>query len=126
LADERATLRRYLPQQAAAPDHPLPLTTTIDEIVQQALDGNPGACRAITQTAKYLALGIQNIVVGLSPEFVVIAGTIIRASSLLIPEIQTQMRKGLHGLTFERTHIVASSLQEKPSPCLRGFCLLCP
>jgi hypothetical protein len=46
---------------------------------------------------------------------VVIAGMIIRAWPLLILQIEAQMRRGLHELTFERTQIVPTSLQEKAS-----------
>ncbi|PYV86074.1 MAG: hypothetical protein DMG05_20900 [Acidobacteria bacterium] len=83
--------------------------------MQLALEGQKEARTALTQTARYLALGIQNIIVGLSPEFVVIAGAITRAWALLIREIEAQMQQRLHGFGHEPVRVVPTSFREKPS-----------
>ena len=62
-----------------------------------------------------VALGIQNIIVGLNPEFLVVAGTVCRAWSLVATAVQAEMRRGIHGLVADRTQIIPSSLKEKPS-----------
>src|SRR5437867_3623345 len=117
LADDRATVQRYLVQApsfkpgGAGVSYP----ASIETVVQLALEGQKEARTALTQTARYLALGIQNIIVGLSPEFVVIAGAITRAWALLIPEIEAQMRRRLHGFGHEPVHVVPTSFREKPS-----------
>lgn len=87
----------------------------MDEVIQLALDGNPAAREALAETAQYLATGLQNIVVGLNPEFVVIAGAITKAWPLVSDQLQIQMRKGILGLPFERTQVIPTSLREKPS-----------
>ncbi|MGH9427812.1 MAG: hypothetical protein ACRD2L_16105, partial [Terriglobia bacterium] len=51
----------------------------------------------------------------LNPEFVVIAGAITKAWSLVTDQLKIQMRKGILGLPFERTQVIPTSLREKPS-----------
>jgi len=87
----------------------------MEEVVRLALDGNLVALECLTETARYLAMGLQNIVVGLNPEFVVIAGAITKAWPLVSDQLQIQMRKGILGLPFERTQVIPTSLREKPS-----------
>ena len=56
---------------------------TIDGVIRLAVEGDSNAREALTETAQYLAVGLQNIVVGLNPEFVIIAGAITRAWPLV-------------------------------------------
>jgi len=116
LADNRATVERFKAKQTALGTG-RKSSSRIDmaEVVRLALDGNLAARESLTETARYLAMGLQNIVVGLNPEFVVIAGAVIRAWPLVSDQLQIQMRKGILGLPFERTQVIPTSLREKPS-----------
>jgi predicted NBD/HSP70 family sugar kinase len=117
LADNRAMVERFTTRQPGAmkgkkrDGH----AVTIDEVIRLAIEGNPAAREALTESVQYLAVGLQNIVVGLNPEFVVIAGAITQAWSLVTDQLQIQMRKGILGLPFERTRVIPTSLREKPS-----------
>jgi predicted NBD/HSP70 family sugar kinase len=118
LADNRATIHRYLAEQPRREPNGRRRGSnriTMKEIVNLALSGQKHARAALTQTVKYLAMGIQNIVVGLSPEFVVIAGEITRAWPLICHQLETQLKSGILGLTFEQTRVIPTSLREKPS-----------
>ena len=118
LADNRATVERFKARQTAlATEKKSKSGSRVDmaEVVRLALDGNLAARESLTETARYLAMGLQNIVVGLNPEFVVIAGVITRAWPLVSDQLQIQMRKGILGLPFERTQVIPTSLREKPS-----------
>lgn len=88
---------------------------TIDRVIRLAIEGDADARQSLLETAQYLAIGVQNIVVGLNPEFVVIAGDITKAWSLVSDQLQVQMRRGILGLPFERTQVIPTSLREKPS-----------
>src|SRR6185437_14762694 len=53
------------------------------ELVDRALGGEPNATAALIETAHYLGIGISNLVVGFSPEAVVVGGEMARAWSLV-------------------------------------------
>jgi predicted NBD/HSP70 family sugar kinase len=116
LADNRATVERFKARQVVlGADRKATRRVDMEEVVRRALDGDLVARECLTETARYLAMGLQNIVVGLNPEFVVIAGAITKAWPLVSDQLQIQMRKGILGLPFERTQVIPTSLREKPS-----------
>ena len=87
------------------------------ELVDRALGGESKAKAALIDTALCLGVGISNLVVGFSPEAVVIGGEIARAWSLvesaLIETMEHSVRRGLPS-----ARILPSTLGEKPT--LRG------
>lgn len=87
------------------------------ELVNRALDGDSFAKAALIETARYLGIGISNLVVGFSPEAVVVGGEIARAwpfiESALTETIEHSVRRGLPSAI-----ILPSSLGEHPE--LRG------
>jgi predicted NBD/HSP70 family sugar kinase len=113
-ASERAALARYLSlcpggHTSAPPDFPT--------LVDRALAGEENAQIALTEMARYVGIGISNLIVGFSPEAVVVGGEITRAWSLvekaLTEKIERSVRKGLPS-----AHILPSTLGEQPT--LRG------
>jgi len=113
-ASERAAVARYLKNSAGNGSAPARLT--FREVVERALGGDRAAIEALTETAHYLGIGISNLIVGLSPETVVVSGHITRAwaivSASLEETIQRSIRRGLPS-----ARIVASTLDE---PTLMG------
>lgn len=87
------------------------------ELVDQALRGEEHAKVALIETAHYLGIGISNLVVGFSPEAVVVGGEIARAWPLvedaLRETIEHSVRRGLAS-----AQIMPSTLGERPE--LRG------
>lgn len=87
------------------------------ELVDQALRGEANAKAALVETAHYLGIGISNLVVGFSPEAVVVGGEIVRAWSLvesaLTETIEHSVRRGMPS-----AKILPSTLGENPT--LRG------
>jgi N-acetylglucosamine repressor len=69
------------------------------QVVDRALAGEQRAIHALNETAHYLGIGISNLIVGLSPEAVVVGGVIARAWPLvadaLSETIQRSVRRGL-------------------------------
>lgn len=107
----RAASARYLKYSAAAAaDESLELST----VVERALAGEEAAKRALVDTAHYLGIGISNLVVGLSPQAVVVGGAITRAwdlvSEALKETIARSIRRGLPS-----AHITPSTLGEHPT-----------
>jgi len=112
-SSERATLARYKAACAIDEDEPLEFR----ELVDRALNGEVEARRAITETARNLGIGISNLIVGFSPESVVVGGQIARAwpliESALRETIEHSVRRGLPSAP-----ILPSTLGEQPT--LRG------
>ena len=92
-ASERAATARYqkLSNGRSAPD--------FETLIDRALAGEQEAKTALTETARYLAIGISNLVVGFSPEAVIVGGAITRAWSLiekaLTEKIERSVRRGV-------------------------------
>ena len=92
-ASERAASARYhkLSRGSSAPD--------FGTLVDRALDGEQEARAALTETARYLGTGISNLIVGFSPEAVIVGGAITRAWPLiekaLTEKIERSVRRGL-------------------------------
>jgi predicted NBD/HSP70 family sugar kinase len=111
-SSERATIARYLKLSGESEAR-----LSFSELVDQALRGEPNSRAALVETAHYLGVGISNLVVGFSPEAVVVGGEIVRAWSLvesaLTETIEHSVRRGLASAT-----ILPSTLGEKSR--LRG------
>lgn len=87
------------------------------ELVDRALGGESNAKTALIDTALCLGVGISNLVVGFSPEAVVVGGEIARAWSLIESALTETMDHSVRrGLPSAR--ILPSTLGEKPT--LRG------
>jgi predicted NBD/HSP70 family sugar kinase len=110
-SSERAAIARYLKLSGAANE------TTFIEVVDRALSGEANAKAALVETARQLGVGISNLIIGFSPEAVVVGGEIARAWDLietaLTETIANSVRRGLPS-----ARILPSTLGEQPT--LRG------
>ncbi len=109
-SSERAALARYRTSLRGA-DSP---EVEFKQLVDRALGGEPQAKAALEDTALCLGIGISNLVVGFSPEVVVVGGEIARAWPLvekaLRETIEHSVRRGLPS-----ARIVASTLGDDPT-----------
>jgi len=112
-SSERSAVARYV--KLSGDENGTP--ATFGELVERALRGEDNAKAALVDTAHCLGVGISNLVVGFSPEAVVVGGEIARAWSLietaLTETIEHSVRRGLPS-----ARILPSTLGEKP--VLRG------
>ena len=110
-ASERAALARY----EKLIDHSNSKGSIIfEQIVDRALKGEKVAQSALKETAHYLGVGIANLIQGLSPEAVIVAGPIIRAWPLIAEDAKRAVEKSLcRGLL--PTRIIASTLGAQPT-----------
>jgi len=113
-SSERAAVARYVELAGVNRGEP---PFGFRELVDAALLGEAEARGALVETARYLGVGISNLVVGFSPEAVVVGGEIARAWALvenaLTETIEHSVRRGLPS-----AKILPSTLGEKPT--LRG------
>jgi predicted NBD/HSP70 family sugar kinase len=113
-ASEGAAVARYL-KNAGLSEGVSP-RACFGEVVERALGGEQAAIDALTETAHYLGIGISNLIVGLSPEAVVVGGHITRAWPIIAPSLEETIQRSIRrGLPSAR--IVASTLSE---PTLMG------
>ena len=109
-ASGRAAVARYLQGGGGANVGQIDFAGVVD----RALSGEERAIRALNETAHYLGIGISNLIVGLSPEAVVVGGVIARAWPLvadaLSETIQRSVRRGLPS-----ARIMPSILGDRPT-----------
>jgi predicted NBD/HSP70 family sugar kinase len=112
-SSERAAIARYLKLSGGS----MKSEITFIEVVDRALAGEANAKAALVETARNLGVGISNLIIGFSPEAVVVGGEIARAwhliESALTETIEHSVRRGLPS-----ARILPSTLGEKPT--LRG------
>jgi len=112
-ASERAAIARYMNLQGEQNTAQLDFRSLVD----RAIAGEANARTALVETAYYLGVGISNLIIGFSPEAVVVGGEIARAWHLvekaLTDTIERSVRRGLPSAT-----ILPSTLGENPT--LRG------
>ena len=113
-ASERAALARY----GATGNGPGARRIRFDQLLDRALGGEAEARAALVETARYLGVGIANLIKGLSPEAVILGGRIARAWPLIEEELKAAVVENClcRGLPVPR--IFVSSLGEQPR--LRG------
>jgi predicted NBD/HSP70 family sugar kinase len=110
-SSERAALARYQLARGVS-DGQLPLG--FEELIDRALSGEDAAREALLETAHYLGIGISNLIVGFSPEAVVVGGSLVRAWPLVAgalgETIERSIRRGLPS-----ARIIASTLGDQPT-----------
>lgn len=92
------------------------------QLVECALSGEEAARAALSETAHYLGIGISNLIVGLSPEAVVVGGAIARAWPLIIEALREPVEKSIRrGLPSAL--IAPSTLGDQPT-LMGALCLV--
>jgi predicted NBD/HSP70 family sugar kinase len=89
-------------------------TISMKKLVKRALEGEQAAMNALIETARYLGIGISNMIVGLSPEAVVVSGLITQAWPLIAAALEETVARSIRrGLPSAR--IVPSTLGDQPT-----------
>lgn len=80
------------------------------ELCEAADEGNPIAQVAVHRTARYLAIGLANLVTIFSPEMIALCGGLLQSWHLFWPEIQETIQANCGLVPHERIKMVRSSL----------------
>jgi predicted NBD/HSP70 family sugar kinase/DNA-binding XRE family transcriptional regulator len=122
-----ATLSRYLGRDASKMHPRLVLETdsdrlTVTDVIGRARQGDAKALTSIQSTARYLGLGLANVVNGLNPARVYLAGEITAAWDLIEVTVRDALaeRALTEALAATRVHVVSSV----ENPRLRGAAAL--
>jgi glucokinase len=85
-------------------------TTTVEEAVTRARSGDPTAVTGLAQIARYLAIGIGNMIVVVSPDRVVIGGGISVAADLMLRTIRDELRRRVRTTSLDQVELVTAEL----------------
>jgi predicted NBD/HSP70 family sugar kinase len=111
-ASEKSMIQRY--RRLLKMDDMKQADMDIGNLIDLAINGEKHALLALKQTTRYLGNGISNLIVGLSPQIVVVSGKITQAWGLFEDELyRISERSVLAGLP--PTEIMPSSLGESPT-----------
>jgi predicted NBD/HSP70 family sugar kinase len=123
-ASDMATIKRYLQgSKGKGPVKRQPRDITIHEIIGRAHQGERAAQVALQGTARYLGLGIANLVFGFNPEMVIVGDSLKDAWDFVGDIIISTVRSRVPGYFIEELRIIPSSIKENPS-LLGGIALV--
>lgn len=109
-ASESAALARYnkmAPQNGSQ-------NVDFAKLVDLALRGEGNARNALKTTARYLGIGIANLIQGLAPQTVIVGGPIVRAWPVIAEELKASVEASIcRGLPA--TPIIGSTLGTQPT-----------
>jgi predicted NBD/HSP70 family sugar kinase len=109
-ASERSALARYKNLVGSSNG----ITTSFGDLIDLALRNDAPARAALKETAKYLGIGIANLIRGLAPEAVIVGGPIVRAWPVISSDIRNSVENTIcRGLPS--TRIIASTLGSEPT-----------
>jgi len=109
-ASEKALLQRYLNSHGNGGGGSM----NIEHLIGLATNGEQRAIDQLKLNAKYLGIGISNLLIGFSPQAIVISGSITKAWDLIRDEIQEAGQRSIRQ-EVKMTKIIPSSLGERPS-----------
>lgn len=87
------------------------ISTRAKQICHLAMSGDQAAADALKKTARYLGIGISNIVWGLDPDAVIIDGTLTEAWPIVDVVIREQFADGREFLNFRNLLLRPSALE---------------
>ena len=109
-ASERAALARYQKLSRGNGSNEV----NFAKLVDLALKGERTARSALKETARYLGVGIANLIQGLAPEAVIVGGPIARAWPVIADDLRASVDSSIcRG--FPSTPIIGSTLGAQPT-----------
>jgi predicted NBD/HSP70 family sugar kinase len=116
-ASEKAIIQRYSSTNGhgTAP-------IDIESFIGLARNGERHATRVLYETARYLGIGISNLINGFSPQTIVVSGSIVKAWDLIIDPVNEFAKRSIHN-ELVSTRVVPSVLGHNPT-ILGSICLV--
>ncbi len=111
-ASEKAIIARYNKHHNSMSNNASQVD--IIQLVGLANIGEEQALAALKETAKYIGLGIANLVVGFSPQCIVISGAITKAWDLIAEEVQIFADRSIRH-ELPKAVLIPSSLGDNPT-----------
>ncbi len=109
-ASEKAILANY----QAGNGRQSPGTPDIEHLIGLAKNGEERALSVLKQTARSLGIGISNLIIGFSPQAVIVSGSIAKAWDLIKDDIITLAQRSIRQ-ELSNTTIIPSTLGDQPT-----------
>jgi len=87
-----------------------PALPTAQGICEAALQGHPGALRAVERTAYYLSVGVANLVTLYTPDIIALGGGLMNSRALFWEAMQNRIEKTCGYVPREKTSLVPAGL----------------
>lgn len=86
----------------------------MQQLLSLAEEGENQAIKALKETAQFLGIGISNLIVGLSPQAIIVSGSITRVWEIIRDEIQQITDRSVRR-DLPTPNVMASTLGENPT-----------
>ena len=83
----------------------------MEQLIKLANKGEKEAIQALKETAKYLGIGISNLIIGFSPQAIIVSGKIVKVWDIIKDEIKSLAERSIRQVLPE-TIIRASSIRD--------------
>jgi len=93
-----------------APDGGTSPDITAEEVCARARTGDPWCLRAVDRSARYLGIGLANLISVFAPDAIVLSGSVMKSADLFLDRIRSTIRENCRLVPFDRTAISLSSL----------------
>jgi len=99
-------------ESTAPPNYPNRKGLTAKRIFELAREGDELALAAVKRETYYLGLGIANLINLFTPDMIVLGGSIMKSSDLLLDGVREIIRQGCRFVPFEKSELALASLGE--------------
>ncbi len=110
-------------EEWAQSQHPEVLHFTARELCDLARKGEPLAKTAVERTARYLGLGISNLVTIFTPDVIALGGGLMDSAELFLPKIESTVQTGCKLVPGDQVKICLASLGSQ-AVLIGASCLL--
>jgi glucokinase len=97
---------------SAAQNYPHRGNLTAKRICELAQAGDEVAVQAVAREARYLGLGLANIVTMFAPDALVLGGSLMKSAPLFLDEIRRQIELNCKLVPYEKAEVTLASLGE--------------
>lgn len=84
---------------------------TAEHVYDAARDGDPLALEVVRETARFLGVGVANLLNTINPDVVVLAGGVTQAGELLLAPLRAEVRRRAFRPAVEAARIVPGALE---------------
>ena len=85
-------------------------TATVEDAVRAARAGDARAIQGLTDTGRYLGIGLANMIVALNPDRIVLGGGVAAAGDLILAPIRDEVRRRVHVTAWHHIEVVVARL----------------
>jgi predicted NBD/HSP70 family sugar kinase len=89
--------------------------TTIDQVIERALQGEPEAVESLQEKAAYLGRGLMPVIYSLNPEIIILGGPITHAWDFVHPIMVRELSLRVPRFYLDHLTLIPTTLEYRPS-----------